>query len=161
MIMQWIDSSGIMLRGVSCGRNFLARKNLSLTKYARWIAQRTHPTIFREDMQIALNSETPVKTPNYSPMLHNSILAIGLCFSDEIHLRQADVRKTFAMEAKSHLEHEGMNPTVATVQALAHLASYYSLAAEHNLGWLYIGMALRCAMARELTYRRIVGHRVH
>jgi hypothetical protein len=105
-------------------------------------------------MQTSLNSETPVKTPHYSPMLHNAILAIGLCFSDEPYLRQPAVRKIFAREATTHLESEGMNPTVATVQALAHLASYYSLAAEHNLGWLYIGMALRCAMAREFGHGR-------
>ena len=111
--------------------------------------QRTHPILFREDMALALSSETPIKTPHYSPMLHNAILAIGLCYCDEPHLRTPALRKVFVTEAKKHLETEGMNPSVATVQALAHLASGHSVDAEHNLGWLYIGMALRCALARE------------
>jgi hypothetical protein len=46
---------------------------------------------------------------------------------------------------------EGMNPSVATVQALAHLASHHNLMAEHNLGWLQIGMAVRCGLTRECT----------
>jgi len=100
-------------------------------------------------MALALSSETPIKTPHYSPMLHNAILAIGLCYCDEPHLRTPALRKVFVTEAKKHLETEGMNPSVATVQALAHLASGHSVDAEHNLGWLYIGMALRCALARE------------
>ncbi len=100
-------------------------------------------------MEAALSGGGSVKTSHFSPMLHNAILAIGLCFCEEPYLRTPAIRRTFAQEAKTHLEREGMNPTVATVQALAHLASYHSLAAEHNLGWLYIGMALRCAMARE------------
>lgn len=82
-------------------------------------------------------------------MLHNAILSIALCFVDEPPLRTPAVRKLFVAEAKKYIDSEAMNPTVATVQALAHLASYCSLAAEHNLGWLYIGMALRCAMACE------------
>lgn len=44
---------------------------------------------------------------------------------------------------------EGMNPSVATVQALVHLASHHNLMAEHNLGWLQIGMAVRCGLTRE------------
>lgn len=82
-------------------------------------------------------------------MLHNAILAIGLCYCDEPHLRTPALRKVFVTEAKKYLETEGMNPSVATVQALAHLASGHSVDAEHNLGWLYIGMALRCALARK------------
>lgn len=77
------------------------------------------------------------------------MLAISLGFSNEPRLRRPDTRKIFADRAKSFIDDEGMTPSVATVQALAHLASYHSLAAEHNLGWLYIGMALRCAVARE------------
>ena len=100
-------------------------------------------------MYLALSSPGPIKTAHYSPMLHNAILSIALCFVDDPDLRQPATRKLFIVEAKKYIDSEAMNPTVATVQALAHLASYYSLAAEHNLGWLYIGMALRCAMACE------------
>jgi hypothetical protein len=82
-------------------------------------------------------------------MLHNAILAIALCYSDTHHLQLSETRRLFAAEAKKYVEQEGTSPTVATVQGLAHLASYHSTAAEHNLGWLYIGMALRCALARK------------
>ena len=82
-------------------------------------------------------------------MLHNAILAIALGFSDDPYLRQSSTRAVFGMQAKSFIDEEGMTPSVATVQAFAHIASYHSLGAEHNLGWLYIGMASRCAIARE------------
>lgn len=119
--------------------------------------QRTHPILFREDMATALNSDTPVKTSHYSPMLHNAILSIGLCYCDEPQLRTPAFRKVFVTEAKKHVEIEGKNPTVATVQALAHLASGHSVDAEHNLGWLYIGMALRCALARKSAKSSVIS----
>lgn len=119
--------------------------------YASW-AQRTHPLRFYEDMETALGPNPPTTRVNYySPMLHLAILAIGLCFCDDPNLRSPAVRKIFAEEAKTHFDHECMSPTIATVQALAHLASYHSLAAEHNLGWIYIGSALRCAMSMGLN----------
>jgi hypothetical protein len=65
------------------------------------------------------------------------------------HLRQLETRNIFARQAKVFLDHEGMNPNVATVQGLAHLASFHSSNEEHNLGWLLIGMVSRCAYARE------------
>jgi hypothetical protein len=84
------------------------------------------------------------------------MLSIALGYSDDPGLRHPLTRKKFADQAKSYIDEEGMNPTVATVQALAHLAAYHSLGAEHNLGWLYIGMSLRCAMART-SYARSVA----
>jgi hypothetical protein len=113
---------------------------------------RSNPILFKHDMALALSYPYP-KTPHYSPMLHNAILAIALGFSDDPQLRRSSTRALFGTQAKSFIDEEGMTPSVATVQAFAHLASYHSLGAEHNLGWLYIGMALRCGIAREsLTY---------
>ena len=109
---------------------------------------RTNPILFRQDMTASTQPPFP-RTSHYSPMLHNAVLSIALGYSDDDRLRDRATRKVFAAEAKSYIDEEGMNPTVATVQALAHLAAYHSLGAEHNLGWLYIGMALRCAMACE------------
>jgi hypothetical protein len=83
-------------------------------------------------------------------MLHNAILALGLCYADEPHLREVPFRALFAKEAKKYLDSEGEDPTIATVQALSVLSSYHSLAAEHNLGWLYIGLASRVGQARKL-----------
>jgi hypothetical protein len=88
-------------------------------------------------------------------MLHNAILSIGLRFSDDPQLRAIDTLKLFCDEAKKHMRKEGMNPSVATVQALAHLASHHNLMAEHNLGWLQIGMAVRCGLTSE--FERCAG----
>nr|XP_019045924.1 hypothetical protein I302_06315 [Kwoniella bestiolae CBS 10118]OCF24854.1 hypothetical protein I302_06315 [Kwoniella bestiolae CBS 10118] len=121
--------------------------------YGCW-GQRTNPILFRQDLLTALYVDSHVqhvKTPHYSPMLHNAILAIGLGMSDDPYLRASETRKSFAKKAKDYIDYEGMNPTVATVQAFAHLASYHSLAAEHNLGWLYIGQALRTGVALGLN----------
>jgi hypothetical protein len=100
-------------------------------------------------MHTALYTDTGPKTSHYSPLLHNAILAIALAFNDEPYLRSSSTRRLFAKQAKSFLDREGEQPSIAAVQGLAHLASYHSLAAEHNLGWLYIGMALRCGIACE------------
>jgi hypothetical protein len=119
--------------------------------------QRTNPILFRKDMYTALYTPHVGKTPHYSPLLHNAILAIALAFSDDAYLRSAATRRIFADHAKSFMDGEGERPTVATAQAFAHLASYHSLAAEHNLGWLYIGMALRCGVASEcVCWQRLI-----
>lgn len=109
---------------------------------------RSNVVLFQKDMVLALSYPFP-RTPHYSPMLHNAILAIALGFSEDAYLRRSSTRTIFAAQAKSFIDEEGMTPSVATVQAFAHIASYHSLGAEHNLGWLYIGMALRCAIARK------------
>jgi len=104
-------------------------------------------------MQLALLMTSPrnrpARTAHYSPMLHNAILSIGLRFSSDDKLRSLETLQKFSDEAKKHMRVEGMNPSVATVQALAHLASHHNLMAEHNLGWLQIGMAVRCGLTRE------------
>jgi hypothetical protein len=133
----------------------------------RWYfaGQQTHPVHFRTDMQLALSpastsyssSSARARTAHYSPMLHNAILSIGLRFlshssSHSNHdLSSLDTLRKFSDEAKKYMRTEGMNPSVATVQALAHLASHHNLMAEHNLGWLQIGMAVRCGLTRECT----------
>lgn len=105
------------------------------------------PLPFKRDMELAFTTSN--KVTHYSPMLHNAILCIALCFCEEPHLQSSITRKRFALHAKTFIETEGMNPSIATVQAFALLASYHSLAAEHNLGWLSIGTAVRCGLTRE------------
>ncbi|WWC62347.1 uncharacterized protein I303_104943 [Kwoniella dejecticola CBS 10117] len=123
--------------------------------YACW-GQRSNPILFRQDLHTALYTDSDIKTPHYSPMLHNAILAIALGLSDDPFLRSSETRKIFAKKAKDFIDYEGMNPTVATVQAFAHLASYHSLSAEHNLGWLYIGQALRTGVALNMDDTRLL-----
>jgi hypothetical protein len=88
-------------------------------------------------------------TPHYSPLLHNAILSIALCYADEDHLRFPGTRKVFAQQAKTYIDQESSNPTLATVQGLASLSSYHSLEGEHNLGWTYMGQASRLSQARK------------
>ena len=90
-----------------------------------------------------------VPTPHYSPLLHNAILSIALCYADEEHLRFPGTRKVFAQQAKTFIDQESSNPIVATVQGLASLSSYHSLEGEHNLGWTYMGQASRLSQARK------------
>ena len=122
--------------------------SLNLPAVSSCVGLRSNVLLFRHDMMVALKHPFP-RTPHYSPLLHNAILAIALGFSDDPDLRHPSTRAIFSRRAKSFIDEEGMSPTVATVQALAHIASYHSLGAEHNVGWLYIGMAFRCAVACE------------
>jgi len=140
-ISAWIVSLVIMRAGVC-----------HYTKHLLNAGMRSNPSLFKHDMALALTYPYP-QTPHYSPMLHNAILAIALGLSEHPYLRLSSTRAIFSAQAKSFIEEEGMTPSVATVQAFAHIASYHSLGAEHNLGWLYIGMALRCGIARECLVR--------
>lgn len=103
---------------------------------------------FKQHMDFAVHPPY-FRMPHYSPFLHNAILAIALGFSDDPYLCDLSVRRLYSEQAKKFIDEEGLRPSIATVQAFAHVASYHSLAAEHNLGWLYMGMGIRCAVARE------------
>ncbi|KAJ7016713.1 hypothetical protein C8F04DRAFT_926102, partial [Mycena alexandri] len=54
----------------------------------------------------APRSQQPPRTPHYSPMLHNALLAISAVSSDDPHLRDAKTRDRFAQAAKTCLETE-------------------------------------------------------
>jgi hypothetical protein len=98
-------------------------------------------------MHEAMNDPT-AQTPHYSPLLHNAILSVALCYADEEHLRFPGTRKIFAQQAKRFIDNDCANPTVATVQGLVTLSSYHSLEGEYNLGWIYVGQGSRVAQAR-------------
>lgn len=95
-------------------------------------------------------SELPVVTPNYSPLLHNYTLAVGLAFSDEEHLRAQSTRRLFATEGDRNLDRECSTPCVGTVQGLATRASWASTMGDYSLGWVHQGLATRVCYAREL-----------
>ena len=97
-------------------------------------------------MHEAMNNPT-AQTPHYSPLLHNAILSVALCYADEEHLRFPGTRKIFAQQAKRFIDNDCANPTVATVQGLVTLSSYHSLEGEYNLGWIYVGQGSRVAQA--------------
>jgi len=120
--------------------------------FASW-AQRATPHLFYRDMEVAIwtehESDLPVVAPTYSPLLHNIILAIGLAFSDDEHLRALSTRRRFAAQGEKYLDRECSNPCVATVQALAIRSSFASTMGDYALGWVNHGLATRLCYARE------------
>jgi Fungal specific transcription factor domain len=108
----------------------------------------TSPSVDHYDAQ----SDVPIKVPkvaHYTPMLHNSILALALAYSDNPHLNKLKIRALFADQAKRYLEAECARPSLACVHALGYLASYYSGQGEQNLGFLFFGMSVRMSQARK------------
>ncbi|KAJ7291291.1 hypothetical protein C8J57DRAFT_1211771 [Mycena rebaudengoi] len=70
------------------------------------------PHLFLRDMYRALSSpasQSPPKTTNYSPMLHNAILAHATAFSDNPYIR-GTTGEHFLAAAKGRLEAECQNP---------------------------------------------------
>ena len=110
----------------------------------------TSPSVDHHDSQ----SDVPIKVPkvaHYTPMLHNSILALALAYSDNPYLSTLKTRALFADQAKRYLEAECARPSLACVHALGYLASYYSGQGEQNLGFLFFGMSVRMSQARKFT----------
>jgi hypothetical protein len=100
------------------------------------------PALFLRDMYRALRlprSRTPPKTPHYSPMLHNSLIALALAFLDDPKFRDLKSRQYFAEKAKSFTEAECQKPNISVVQALSFLGSFHSSQGDQSLGYLYFG----------------------
>lgn len=134
-----------------------AQHDIAIDRFFRYFAcwgQRATPHLFYRDMEIALGtaleSDLPLMAPNYSPLLHNIILAIGLAFSDDEHLRALSSRRKFAAEGEKHIDRECSHPCVATVQALAIRASFASTMGDYSLGWVHHGLANRLCYAMGL-----------
>ncbi len=107
-------------------------------------------------------SHPSVHTPDYSPLLHNSILAfvitryphlcssasrstIGSPLRIEVAQRTYNPAATFAERARSLIESEASRPDVSTAKGLMLLGSYHSANEYQSLGWLYEGMGVRMA----------------
>ncbi|KAH9474420.1 Nitrogen assimilation transcription factor nit-4 [Psilocybe cubensis] len=109
------------------------------------------PALFLRDMYRALSvpsSQPPPKTPHYSPMLHNALVALALAFLDDHRFRDLKARQYFANTAKSFIEAECQKPNLCVVHALSILASYHSSQGEQTLGYMYFGMSARTAQAQ-------------
>ncbi|MDN8677465.1 hypothetical protein Q0N25_13845, partial [Staphylococcus aureus] len=89
----------------------------------------------------------PLLTPNYSPLLHNVIISVGLAYADEEHLHAAQTRRIFYQEGTKHLEREAASPSLATVAALALRSSFSSTVGDYSIGWVYFGLASRLVYA--------------
>ncbi|KAL1405676.1 hypothetical protein Q8F55_009315 [Vanrija albida] len=130
----------------------------ALDRFFRYFAsfcQRATPHLFYRDMRIALElddtADLSAAAPNYSPMLHNMVLALGLSYADEAHLRALSTRRQFLEEAMRHIDRECVAPCVATVQALAFRAGYSSTMGDYSLGWINFGQAIRLCYALGLN----------
>lgn len=148
-----------MLHGVSRGSTVKGYCKRFADEYHPFFSgQRVTRHLFERDMHEAMNNQT-AQTPHYSPLLHNAILSVALCYADEEHLRFPGTRKIFAQQAKRFIDNDCANPTVATVQGLVTLSSYHSLEGEYNLGWIYVGQGSRVAQAcKSCVFRSISVH---
>jgi len=101
------------------------------------------PALFLRDMYRALSvppSQTPPKTPHYSPMLHNALVALALAFLDDPKFTDLKSRQYFANTAKSFIEAECQKPNLSVVHALSVLSSFHSSQGDQTLGYLYFGL---------------------
>ncbi|EDR01153.1 uncharacterized protein LACBIDRAFT_312485 [Laccaria bicolor S238N-H82] len=108
------------------------------------------PALFLRDMYRALavpRSHTPPKTPHYSPMLHNALVALGTAFLDDPNIRDLKSRRCFADTAKCYLEVECQKPQLSVVHALDFLAAFHASQGDQTLGFLYFGMSARMGQA--------------
>ncbi|KAK4048707.1 hypothetical protein OIO90_005700 [Microbotryomycetes sp. JL221] len=96
-------------------------------------------TRFLSDLRTCLSRTNvqgrPIRTPYYSPLLHNSMLAVAAAFSS--HSIDAEI---FATRAKSLIEDENEVPLCSSVQGLFLLAEYYAGSSKPKKGWLFYGI---------------------
>ncbi|KAF8624671.1 hypothetical protein AX17_007002 [Amanita inopinata Kibby_2008] len=104
------------------------------------------PSLFLRDMYRSLSSprhQAPPKTPHYSAMLHNALIAVASAFSDDPRIRDLKSRRYFAAEAQSYFEIECQKPNLSTMHALSILASFHSSQGDQSSGYMYFGMSAR------------------
>jgi len=102
------------------------------------------PALFLRDMYrapIVPPFHTPPKTPHYSPMLHNALVALGTAFLDDPNLRDFKSRRCFVDAAKHYLEVECQKPQLSVVHALDFLAGFHASQGDQTLGFLYFGQS--------------------
>ncbi|KAK7048574.1 Zn(2)-C6 fungal-type domain-containing protein [Favolaschia claudopus] len=105
------------------------------------------PFHFLRDMYRALSvpvTMDPPKTPHYSPMLHNAILASALVFSDDPYLRDPKTRLNFIRVAQARFDLK--KPDASMVHALAFIAMFYTDIGDRIPAELYLGMSIRLSL---------------
>ncbi|KAK7042501.1 Zn(2)-C6 fungal-type domain-containing protein [Favolaschia claudopus] len=111
---------------------------------------RVVPSLFLRDMYRALRvprSEEPPRTPHYSPMLHNALLALCAVFSDEPHLRDPRTRQHFVLAAQARMFEEIKRPNLSIVLALEFIGSFYAADKDDQIqAELFFGMSIRMSM---------------
>jgi hypothetical protein len=124
-------------------------------KFFSIFSLRVVPSLFLRDMYHALSvpeSQRTPKTPNYSPMLHNAILALASAFSDDPRLQDMRTRDCFIAAARDCLEAECQKPDVSLVHALQLMGTYHADKGATILGDCYHGMSARVSQARKFQH---------
>lgn len=114
---------------------------------------RAVPSLFLRDMYRALSiprHDMPPRTAHYSPMLHNALLSIAVCYSDDPKIQDPRIREMFATEAGRLWQIEAAKPNIAVVQALAMLSSYHSSHLNPTVGHVYFAMSARLSQFRKI-----------
>ncbi|KAJ7291268.1 hypothetical protein C8J57DRAFT_1043741 [Mycena rebaudengoi] len=108
------------------------------------------PCVFLQDMHRALSvpeSQPPPKTPNYSPMLHNAILALASAFSDDPRIQDTRAKESFMAAARDRLEAECQKPDLSLVHALGLMGIYLTNQGAVVLGDCHHAMRARVGQA--------------
>ncbi|KAF9011740.1 hypothetical protein BDQ17DRAFT_1503158 [Cyathus striatus] len=127
--------------------------SLTFSFFTSWCF-RIVPALFLRDMYRALSgprTHIPPRTAHYSPMLHNALVALACCFSDDPRICDLNSRQYFAEEAKKYIEEECRRPTLSGIHALSTLASFYSSQGDQALGYAYFGMSARLSQSLGLS----------
>ena len=113
-----------------------------LFKFVTSTCLRIVPPLFLRDMYRTLSvprSQPAPKTPHYSPMLHNALVALATAFSDDTHVRDLKSRQYFVTAAKSYIDVECGSPNISVIHALAILGTFHCCQGEETLGYTYFG----------------------
>ena len=97
---------------------------------------------FRRDMMRCLISPSVTRSANYSPLLHNAILATA-CIQHEDPRCDAAAAEAFVQKSQQYLNEEGSRPMLSTCQGIQLIGSYYTSLSNQGLGYLYTGIAIR------------------
>ncbi|KAJ6042995.1 uncharacterized protein N7446_001191 [Penicillium canescens] len=115
-------------------------------------------SLFRESMQS--------KGRYFSPLLLNSILAIGSRYSDRPEVRSVrddpnTAGQAFLEIAEVLLHFDLQSPSITTIQSLGILAIMYVATGSDSKGWLKHGMAVRLALDMGLNLNSATLHKSH
>jgi hypothetical protein len=107
-------------------------------------------------------ADLPVRNQQYSPFLHNILLAIA-CLLAPASLMPAPLKAKAASDLAEHahkmIDDEAKKPMTTTVRGLMLLATFHFQNQDRNLGWLYEGMGARTAQIRESFEPEQLRHR--
>ncbi|KAJ7159997.1 fungal-specific transcription factor domain-containing protein [Mycena crocata] len=123
-------------------------------KFLTSFSLRIVPSLFLRDMHRALRgprSQLPPRTPHYSPMLHNALLAVSAIYSDNPYLRAPKTRQYFVNVALDRLQADCRKPDLSLVQSFAFLGTYYVDLGDRIMGDLFCGMSSRISMSLGLS----------